>query len=121
MSARMIVCDSLGHAMHVNRCDELHVEFMNSYRRVGWTADLDTQVFETRDLSVSGEPEVATAHVTYVTLRSQGRVETLYNSRNAARAENSGIAAVSGRAHELARYLQSLHTGTVTNFEFGLV
>ena len=118
MRARMIVCDPLGHATHVNRCDELHVEFMNRYRHVGWAAGLNNQVFETRDFSVPGEPEVAAASVTCVTLRRQGGVESLYNSRKAPARESKGIAAYLGLAQRLARYLHSFRTGTVTNFEF---
>jgi len=98
-------------------CDELHVEFMNRRARAGRTARLNAQVFETRDFSVADEPEVLGVFVTCVTLRVPCGVETLYNNKNAAQRESSGIAAYLGRAQRLARYLQPLHTGTVRNFE----
>ena len=118
MRARMIVCDSCGHATHVNRCDELHVEFMNRQRQVGGRADLNIQVFETGGFSVGGEPEVAAASETSVTLRCPSGDETLYNSRNTGQRENQRNAAYLGRTRRLARYLHSLHTGTLQTFEF---
>ena len=111
MSARMIVCDPLSHVTRVNRCDELHVEFMNTQREVGWMAGLETQVVETRDFSVPGEPEVAAAFVTCVTLRPQIGVETLYNSGSAAPRESKRIAGYLGPMQGLARYLHSIGYG----------
>src|SRR4051794_35786306 len=89
----------------VDRCDELHVGFMNRRGWVEWTAGFDIQVFETGNFSVADEPEVPAAFVTCITLRCQSRVGTLYNSRNARRGRTMWIAAYSGRLQELARNL----------------
>jgi hypothetical protein len=117
----MIVCDSLAHAPHVNRCDELHVEFMNTGRRVGWTARLNTQVFETRDLSVAAEPEVAAASVTCVTLRSRSRVETLYNSAAPARSKTGVLRRIWAARGSWPVTCSHCIGARFTNFEFEFV